>query len=118
EDGGQAERRVEQRFDELRERGGVARCCAQHHRGSLLHDRGHHPADLMRRMGFWLQVQIGRLNTLGPFGPPTMHSSVIAMNRPCSTTPVTAFNDNPSAGASAMPSSKLRSRTRLPLSVT
>src|SRR5205085_5524033 len=54
-DGGEAERWIEQRLYELRERRCVARRCAQHHRGSLLHDRGHHPADLMRRMGFWLQ---------------------------------------------------------------
>src|SRR5216683_1853608 len=73
---------------------------------------------LLPLAGTILRNQTGRLNTLDPFGPPTIHSSAIPMKRPCSTTPVTAFNEDPSADASAMPSSKLKSRMRLPLSVT
>src|SRR5712691_1611500 len=55
---------------------------------------------------------------LGPSGPATITVSVRPMNNPCSTTPVVTLIAVASLAGSAMPPSKVRSRIRLPLSVT
>src|SRR5438128_7029698 len=55
---------------------------------------------------------------LGPSDPATITVSVRAMNNPCSTTPVVTLIAVASFAASPIPASNVRSRIRLPLSVT
>src|SRR5438270_6231223 len=54
----------------------------------------------------------------GPSGPATMTVSAMPTNSPCSTTPVIFFNSKPKSPGLSIPPFPLRSRMRLPLSVT
>src|SRR6266568_2828365 len=60
----------------------------------------------------------GRPMAFGPSGPATITVSVMATNSPCSTTPVTFLSSTPNRSASSIPPSNIKSRMRLPLSVT